>query len=147
MFGVTRLLRQLSENTLYSGRCVISLLKVGVGAFQILNERLPSIFSATLRSFASSTHSCLEVLRYWNKTQLVQCRKVLHLKLHFISRQVYHDSEEGQRYIQFYKLNKFPYISILDPRTGESCPHFQPLISVQSFYIIFSHIMCSEEHE
>jgi len=34
--------------------------------------------------------------------------------------QVYHDSEEGQRYIQFYKLNKFPYISILDPRTGES---------------------------
>jgi len=32
---------------------------------------------------------------------------------------VYHDSEEGQRYIQFYKLNKFPYISILDPRTGE----------------------------
>ena len=40
----------------------------------------------------------------------------------FISLQVYHDSEEGQRYIQFYKLNKFPYISILDPRTGEcSC--------------------------
>lgn len=35
--------------------------------------------------------------------------------------QVYHDSEEGQRYIQFYKLNKFPYISILDPRTG-LCP-------------------------
>lgn len=34
--------------------------------------------------------------------------------------QVYHDSEEGQRYIQFYKLNKFPYISILDPRTGKS---------------------------
>lgn len=36
-----------------------------------------------------------------------------------LSLQVYHDSEEGQRYIQFYKLNKFPYISILDPRTGE----------------------------
>lgn len=39
--------------------------------------------------------------------------------VHFLSLQVYHDSEEGQRYIQFYKLNKFPYISILDPRTGE----------------------------
>lgn len=42
----------------------------------------------------------------------------------FLSRQVYHDSEEGQRYIQFYKLNKFPYISILDPRTGEQRSHF-----------------------
>lgn len=41
----------------------------------------------------------------------------------FISLQVYHDSEEGQRYIQFYKLNKFPYISILDPRTGELLSH------------------------
>lgn len=40
-------------------------------------------------------------------------------ELAFSSMQVYHDSEEGQRYIQFYKLNKFPYISILDPRTGE----------------------------
>lgn len=39
--------------------------------------------------------------------------------VHFLLLQVYHDSEEGQRYIQFYKLNKFPYISILDPRTGE----------------------------
>lgn len=39
--------------------------------------------------------------------------------MHFLPLQVYHDSEEGQRYIQFYKLNKFPYISILDPRTGE----------------------------
>lgn len=37
----------------------------------------------------------------------------------FVCLKVYHDSEEGQRYIQFYKLNKFPYISILDPRTGE----------------------------
>ncbi|KAI5608926.1 UBX domain-containing protein 7, partial [Silurus asotus] len=40
------------------------------------------------------------------------------IREHFIFWQVYHDSEEGQRYIQFYKLNKFPYISILDPRTG-----------------------------
>ncbi|XP_077472248.1 UBX domain-containing protein 7 isoform X1 [Stigmatopora argus] len=44
------------------------------------------------------------------------------IREHFIFWQVYHDSEEGERYIQFYKLNKFPYISILDPRTGElSC--------------------------
>ncbi|MEQ2184370.1 hypothetical protein GOODEAATRI_007181 [Goodea atripinnis] len=48
------------------------------------------------------------------------------------SRQVYHDSEEGQRYIQFYKLNKFPYISILDPRTGQKMVEWNQL-DVASF--------------
>lgn len=95
-------------------------------------------FSALLEAalnclFHFKKHSHLEVLRYWNKTHLIQYHQVLHLELHFISWQVYHDSEEGQRYIQFYKLNKFPYISILDPRTGECCPHFKCLISVQCF--------------
>ncbi|TST47711.1 UBX domain-containing protein 7 [Bagarius yarrelli] len=47
------------------------------------------------------------------------------IREHFIFWQVYHDSEEGQRYIQFYKLNKFPYISILDPRTGFLTEHGQ----------------------
>ncbi|KAG9343635.1 hypothetical protein JZ751_013805 [Albula glossodonta] len=47
------------------------------------------------------------------------------IREHFIFWQVYHDSEEGQRYIQFYKLNKFPYISILDPRTGFLSEHGQ----------------------
>ncbi|KAL4608374.1 UBX domain-containing protein 7 [Arapaima gigas] len=46
--------------------------------------------------------------------------------------QVYHDSEEGQRYIQFYKLNKFPYISILDPRTGQKMVEWNQL-DVSSF--------------
>uniref|UniRef100_A0A8C0CM51 UBX domain-containing protein 7 n=1 Tax=Balaenoptera musculus TaxID=9771 RepID=A0A8C0CM51_BALMU len=38
---------------------------------------------------------------------------------HFIFWQVYHDSEESQRYIQFYKLEDLPYVSILDPGTGQ----------------------------
>ncbi|XP_061405422.1 LOW QUALITY PROTEIN: UBX domain-containing protein 7-like [Lethenteron reissneri] len=41
------------------------------------------------------------------------------IREHFIFWQVYHDSEEGQRYMQFYKLTEFPYVSVLDPRTGE----------------------------
>uniref|UniRef100_S4RMF7 UBX domain protein 7 n=1 Tax=Petromyzon marinus TaxID=7757 RepID=S4RMF7_PETMA len=40
------------------------------------------------------------------------------IREHFIFWQVYHDSEEGQRYMQFYKLTEFPYVSVLDPRTG-----------------------------
>ncbi|XP_068426948.1 UBX domain-containing protein 7 [Clinocottus analis] len=54
------------------------------------------------------------------------------IREHFIFWQVYHDSEEGQRYIQFYKLNKFPYISILDPRTGQKMVEWTEL-DVASF--------------
>lgn len=38
---------------------------------------------------------------------------------HFTFWQVYSDSVDGQRYMQFYKPVEFPYIAILDPRTGE----------------------------
>ncbi|MEE6500779.1 hypothetical protein FKM82_003927 [Ascaphus truei] len=51
---------------------------------------------------------------------------------HFIFWQVYHDSEEGQRYIQFYKLSDFPYVSILDPRTGQKLVEWHQL-DVTSF--------------
>ncbi|XP_051944041.1 UBX domain-containing protein 7 [Hippocampus zosterae] len=54
------------------------------------------------------------------------------IREHFIFWQVYHDSEEGQRYMQFYKLNKFPYISILDPRTGQKMVEWNQL-DVASF--------------
>lgn len=39
---------------------------------------------------------------------------------HFIFWQVYHDSSEGERFMQFYKVDEYPYIAILDPRTGEN---------------------------
>ncbi|XP_030071786.1 UBX domain-containing protein 7 isoform X1 [Microcaecilia unicolor] len=54
------------------------------------------------------------------------------IREHFIFWQVYHDSEEGQRYIQFYKLGDFPYISILDPRTGQKLVEWHQL-DVSSF--------------
>ncbi|KAL4226419.1 UBX domain-containing protein 7 [Mactra antiquata] len=42
------------------------------------------------------------------------------VKDNFIFWQVYHDSEEGQKYCHFYKVDDWPYIAILDPRTGEN---------------------------
>nr|XP_033813829.1 UBX domain-containing protein 7 isoform X2 [Geotrypetes seraphini] len=54
------------------------------------------------------------------------------IREHFIFWQVYHNSEEGQRYIQFYKLGDFPYISILDPRTGQKLVEWHQL-DVSSF--------------
>ncbi|BFZ08251.1 hypothetical protein BsWGS_11290 [Bradybaena similaris] len=37
----------------------------------------------------------------------------------FLFWQVYNDSEEGKRFMQFYKLNGWPYVAIIDPVTGE----------------------------
>ncbi|XP_033096455.1 UBX domain-containing protein 7-like [Anneissia japonica] len=48
----------------------------------------------------------------------------------FVFWQVYHDSEEGQKYCQFYKVVSFPYVSILDPRTGELLASWSKLDSV-----------------
>ncbi|KAL5013857.1 hypothetical protein ScPMuIL_008127 [Solemya velum] len=42
------------------------------------------------------------------------------IKDHFIFWQVYNDSEEGKKYMQFYKVDEWPYIAIIDPRTGEN---------------------------
>ena len=36
----------------------------------------------------------------------------------FILLQVYHDSDDGDRYIQFYHVTNFPHLAVLDPRTG-----------------------------
>lgn len=38
---------------------------------------------------------------------------------HFVFWQVYQDSDEGHRYVLFYKVDSYPYVAILDPRTGE----------------------------
>lgn len=46
---------------------------------------------------------------------------------HFILWQVYHDSEEGRKYMQFYKVKSWPYIAVLDPQTGEKLTEWNNL--------------------
>ncbi|PNF28041.1 hypothetical protein B7P43_G12538 [Cryptotermes secundus] len=42
------------------------------------------------------------------------------IKEHFVFWQVYLDSAEGQRYAAFYGVSDWPYVAVIDPRTGES---------------------------
>ena len=45
---------------------------------------------------------------------------IAHINLWYICCvQVYNDSEEGRKFMQFYHINDWPYIAILDPRTGK----------------------------
>ncbi|KAK4289575.1 hypothetical protein Pmani_030529 [Petrolisthes manimaculis] len=52
------------------------------------------------------------------------------VKEHFIFWQVYHDSEEGQRYMMFYRVSEWPHVAILDPRTGERLVFWHKLDAV-----------------
>lgn len=42
------------------------------------------------------------------------------IKDHFLFWQVYHDSEEGKKFCQFYKVSQWPFVAVVDPRTGEN---------------------------
>lgn len=55
------------------------------------------------------------------------------LKESFIFWQVYHDSFEGGRYIQFYNVTSYPHVSIIDPRTGEQMKSWPTSIDHNSF--------------
>ncbi|XP_066995491.1 UBX domain-containing protein 7 isoform X2 [Anabrus simplex] len=39
---------------------------------------------------------------------------------HFLLWQVYLESGEGRRFITFYKVTVYPYVAVIDPRTGEN---------------------------
>ena len=52
---------------------------------------------------------------------------------HFLFWQVYNTSRDGERYIQFYPVTQYPYIAIIDPRTGELVENFNNVQSPDLF--------------
>ncbi|XP_041483298.1 UBX domain-containing protein 7-like [Lytechinus variegatus] len=62
----------------------------------------------------------------------------------FIFWQVYHDSEEGQQYMRFYKVTEFPYVSILDPRTGEQMATWHRIDS-EAFCDVVMQFLCDHK--
>ncbi|KAL8589281.1 hypothetical protein ACOMHN_039924 [Nucella lapillus] len=42
------------------------------------------------------------------------------VKKHFVFWQVYHDSDEGNKFMQFYSVQQWPHVAIVDPVTGEN---------------------------
>lgn len=54
------------------------------------------------------------------------------IKEHFIFWQVSNEQPEGLRFVQYYKVEEFPHVSILDPRTGEKLRTFSAKDDVNS---------------
>ncbi|KAB7506250.1 UBX domain-containing protein 7, partial [Armadillidium nasatum] len=44
--------------------------------------------------------------------------------------QVYHDSEDGLRYMTFYPVSNWPYVAVIDPRTGEKLVEWHKIDAV-----------------
>ncbi|KAK3730172.1 hypothetical protein QZH41_016004 [Actinostola sp. cb2023] len=55
------------------------------------------------------------------------------IKANFVLWQVYRDTDEGERFIQFYHVSTFPHLAIVDPRTGEKLISWG-FMDAQSFY-------------
>ncbi|XP_046357533.1 UBX domain-containing protein 7-like [Haliotis rufescens] len=68
------------------------------------------------------------------------------IKQHFIFWQVYHDSEEGKKYMQFYKINEWPYVSIVDPRTGENLAEWSKIMSASAMRTMFSEFLLNHQN-
>ena len=55
------------------------------------------------------------------------------VKEHFVFMQPVKDSDEGLQYLQFYPVQTYPHISILDPRTGERCRQWSQVLTPGEF--------------
>eukprot|EP00096_Caligus_rogercresseyi_P015292 TRINITY_DN7748_c0_g1_i1.p1 TRINITY_DN7748_c0_g1~~TRINITY_DN7748_c0_g1_i1.p1 ORF type:complete len:264 (-),score=40.63 TRINITY_DN7748_c0_g1_i1:146-937(-) len=51
------------------------------------------------------------------------------MKEHFIFWQQYVESEDAQRFVKFYPVHTYPYVSVIDPRTGEKLVEWNELDS------------------
>ncbi len=63
------------------------------------------------------------------------------IREHFIFWQQYKESEDAQRYTTFYPVNEWPYIAILDPRTGELLVAWQKVKDASTFCDLVSEFL------
>lgn len=52
---------------------------------------------------------------------------------HFVFWQVYSTSTDGERYMRYYNPVQFPYISVIDPRTGEKLEEWRDVDATKFF--------------
>ncbi|OZJ06108.1 hypothetical protein BZG36_00982 [Bifiguratus adelaidae] len=64
----------------------------------------------------------------WNDNQVKEL-----VREHFVFLQYGHESPDGKKYTSFYPVEEFPYISILDPRSGELLQTWTSSMDVADF--------------
>ncbi|XP_061187541.1 UBX domain-containing protein 7-like [Saccostrea echinata] len=68
------------------------------------------------------------------------------LKENFVFWQVYHDSEEGGKFKQFYKVEDYPYVAIIDPRTGENMVTWNKGLDSLTFCDLVTHFLAEHPY-
>ncbi|XP_076276237.1 UBX domain-containing protein 7 [Lasioglossum baleicum] len=87
-----------------------------LGSFFVARERANSLNRWLLVNIQNPQEfACLVLNRdVWSNRQIKEI-----VKDHFIFWQALSNTNNGKRYIDFYNVSKYPYVAVIDPRTGE----------------------------
>ncbi|OXU24844.1 hypothetical protein TSAR_015113 [Trichomalopsis sarcophagae] len=87
-----------------------------LGTFNEAREHAQSINRWLLVNVQNQQEFACQILNrdVWTNSQI---RDIIND--HFVLWQVLSNSVDGKRYIDFYKVDSYPYLAIIDPRTGE----------------------------
>lgn len=100
------------------------------GTFDEARERAQSINKWLLVNVQNSQEFSCAILNrdVWSHQAVKEI-----MREHFIFWQIQHDTFQGRRYMQFYNVKHFPYVAIVDPRTGEQMRAWPQTIDHNSF--------------
>ncbi|XP_034937286.1 UBX domain-containing protein 7 [Chelonus insularis] len=87
-----------------------------MGSFSEARDHAKSINRWLLVNVQNSQEFSCQILNrdVWSDKQIKEI-----IKDHFVLWQVLSDSSDGRRYIDFYNVIEYPYLAVVDPRTGE----------------------------
>lgn len=99
-----------------------------LGSFMEARDHAKTLNRWLLVNVQNPQEFCCQVLNrdVWPNQQIQEI-----VKDHFILWQVLSNTSDGRRYIDFYNVMEYPYLAIVDPRTGE-CMRTYNNISVDS---------------
>ncbi|XP_053973179.1 UBX domain-containing protein 7 [Hylaeus volcanicus] len=87
-----------------------------LGSFLEAREHAKSLNRWLLVNIQNSQEFACQILNrdVWSNQQIQEI-----VKDHFVLWQVLSNTNDGKRYIDFYNVSEYPYLAVIDPRTGE----------------------------
>lgn len=87
-----------------------------LGSFLEVREQAKTLNRWLLVNIQNPQEFACQILNrdVWSNQQIQEI-----VKDHFVLWQVLSNTNDGKRYIDFYKVSEYPYLAVVDPRTGE----------------------------
>ncbi|XP_076619343.1 UBX domain-containing protein 7 [Colletes latitarsis] len=112
--GIHQISQRISKRLedLFRPPCSILFL----GSFLEAREHAKTLNRWLLVNIQNSQEFACQILNrdVWSNQQIQEI-----VKDHFVLWQVLSNTSDGKRYIDFYNVSEYPYLAVIDPRTGE----------------------------